>query len=214
MSNRAEEAGRRDHCEIQFGQVATYPFSRCKLGSNLGPNAAELGPKSGTTTQNKAKRTNEIDFISRLCKQGVAGSNPVTSTKIINKHAGYERQGENVGEARRVLVDCLVDFWRLVDRQGEHSSQAHEVPRTSHPCRFSQGEGSTEGNLVSSGSRTESTCGKLSLEDAAKRGDLGVSQFDGNAVYQGQRLYGSRTSLLSSFLWHSESASIAATSEN
>jgi hypothetical protein len=28
----------------------------------------------------KAKRTNEIDFLSRLCEQGVAGSIPVTST--------------------------------------------------------------------------------------------------------------------------------------
>jgi hypothetical protein len=42
--------------------------------------AAKLGAKPGTTTQNKAKRTNEIDFLSRLCKQGVAGSIPVTST--------------------------------------------------------------------------------------------------------------------------------------
>jgi hypothetical protein len=49
-------------------------------GVNLGPNAAELGRKRGTATQNKAKRTNEIDFISRLCKQGVTGSTPVTST--------------------------------------------------------------------------------------------------------------------------------------
>jgi hypothetical protein len=52
-----------------------------KLGSNLGPIAAKLGPLPGTTTQNKAKRTNQIDFISRLCKQGVAGSIPATSTK-------------------------------------------------------------------------------------------------------------------------------------
>ena len=54
-----------------------------ELGSNLGPNAAELGPKPGATTQNKAKRTNEIDFISRLCKQGVTGSIPVTSTNLL-----------------------------------------------------------------------------------------------------------------------------------
>jgi hypothetical protein len=48
----------------------------------LGPIAAKLGTKSGTTTQNKAKRTNQIDFLSRLCKQGVTGSIPVTSTKF------------------------------------------------------------------------------------------------------------------------------------
>ena len=53
-----------------------------KLGSNLGPIAAKLGTKPGTTTQSKAKRTNQIDFLSRLCKQGVAGSNPVTSTNF------------------------------------------------------------------------------------------------------------------------------------
>ncbi len=82
MSNRAEEAGRLDHREIQLGQAATYLLAGEKLGSNLGPNAAKLGPKPGTTTQNKAKRTNEIDFISRLCKQGVTGSIPVTSTNF------------------------------------------------------------------------------------------------------------------------------------
>ena len=56
-----------------------------KLGSNLGPNIAELGAKPGITTQNKAKRTNEIDFLSRLCKQGVTGSIPVTSTRFFRK---------------------------------------------------------------------------------------------------------------------------------
>src|SRR5882762_7841186 len=40
-----------------------------KLGSNLGPNAAKLGTKPGTTTQNNAKRTNQIDFLSRLCNR-------------------------------------------------------------------------------------------------------------------------------------------------
>src|SRR5713101_6704401 len=39
-----------------------------------------LGPKSSTKTQSKAKRTNRIDYRSRLCKQGVAGSSSVTST--------------------------------------------------------------------------------------------------------------------------------------
>jgi hypothetical protein len=51
-----------------------------ELGSNLGPIAAELGTKPSITTQNKAKRTNQIDFLSRLCKQGVTGSIPVTPT--------------------------------------------------------------------------------------------------------------------------------------
>src|SRR5260370_16432371 len=51
-----------------------------KFGSNLGPIAAKLGTKPGTRTQNKAKRTNKIDFVVTLCKQGVAGSSPATST--------------------------------------------------------------------------------------------------------------------------------------
>jgi hypothetical protein len=38
-------------------------------------------PKTETRTQNKAKGTNPIDFLSRLCRQGVAGSIPATSTK-------------------------------------------------------------------------------------------------------------------------------------
>jgi hypothetical protein len=56
---------------------------RIQVGTNLGPNAAKIGPRLGTTTQNKAKRTNEIDFLSRLCKQGVAGSIPATSTRTL-----------------------------------------------------------------------------------------------------------------------------------
>jgi hypothetical protein len=58
-----------------------------KLRSNLGPNAAKLGPKPDTTTQSKAKRTNQIDFRSRLCKQGVAGSIPATSTIYLHRYS-------------------------------------------------------------------------------------------------------------------------------
>src|ERR1700730_4601200 len=46
-----------------------------------------------------------------LCKQGVAGSNPVTSTTISNKTRVIVEVGENAGETRRVLVDLLVDLW-------------------------------------------------------------------------------------------------------
>jgi hypothetical protein len=46
---------------------------------------SELGAKPGTTSQNKAKRTNQIDFLSRPCKQGVAGSNPITSIKSFSE---------------------------------------------------------------------------------------------------------------------------------
>jgi hypothetical protein len=49
--------------------------------SNLGPIAAKLGAKAGTRTQNKAKRTNKIDFVVALCKQGSpVRSRPANST--------------------------------------------------------------------------------------------------------------------------------------
>jgi hypothetical protein len=50
--------------------------------SKLGPLGAKLDEKPGTRTQNKAKRTNQIGFLMSLCKQGVAGSIPATSTNI------------------------------------------------------------------------------------------------------------------------------------
>ena len=36
----------------------------------MGPIAVKSGAKPGTGTQNKAKRTNKIDFVVTLCKQG------------------------------------------------------------------------------------------------------------------------------------------------
>ena len=85
------EQGHARRCKAMHSMARippSPPYSlslRCghSIGSNLGPIAAELGPKPGNTTQNKAKRTNEIDFISRLCKQGVTGSIPVTSTRTL-----------------------------------------------------------------------------------------------------------------------------------
>ena len=56
--------------------------------SKLGPIGAKAGLKPDTTTQNKAKRTNQIDFSFSLCKQGVAGSIPATSTIFPNKGDG------------------------------------------------------------------------------------------------------------------------------
>jgi len=46
-----------------------------KLGSNLGPNTAKLGPKPCTMTQNKARRTNKIDFLQLPWAQEVPSSN-------------------------------------------------------------------------------------------------------------------------------------------
>src|ERR1019366_9856596 len=44
-----------------------------RLAPNLSPNAAKIGPKRGTETQNKTKRANKIDFVVRLCKQMLGG---------------------------------------------------------------------------------------------------------------------------------------------
>jgi len=51
-----------------------------KLESNLGPKPAENRAKRTYKTQNKAKRAINIVFLNLLCKQGVGGSNPPTST--------------------------------------------------------------------------------------------------------------------------------------
>jgi hypothetical protein len=46
-----------------------------KLGSNLGPNTDNLGPKPCTVTQNKARRTNQIAFLPLPWAQEVPSSN-------------------------------------------------------------------------------------------------------------------------------------------
>ena|SRR5215469_6426009 len=67
--------------QIRFGSNLGPSFFESKLG----PLNAKLDEKSGTRTQNKAKRTNQIDFLMSLCKQGVAGSIPATSTNHRNR---------------------------------------------------------------------------------------------------------------------------------
>jgi hypothetical protein len=49
--------------------------ARKKFRSNSGPNADELGPESCTTTENKARRANEIDFLQLPWAQEVWSSN-------------------------------------------------------------------------------------------------------------------------------------------
>src|SRR5882672_5281270 len=49
-------------------------------GENLGPNAAKHGPKPCTMAQNKARRTNKIDFLQLPWAQEVRGSNPRAPT--------------------------------------------------------------------------------------------------------------------------------------
>jgi hypothetical protein len=54
---------------------------KSKLGSNLGPLAAEYRDETGWNTQNKPKRDNRL--VNRLLvrDQGVGGSNPLSPTK-------------------------------------------------------------------------------------------------------------------------------------
>lgn len=82
--------------------LGRYDTPRILGGSKLGPIGAKSGLKPDTTTQNKAKQTNQIDFSFSLCKQGVAGSSPVTSTKPYN-----ERLGEfSFGAHPRMCMNC------------------------------------------------------------------------------------------------------------
>jgi len=60
-----------------------------KVRSNLGPDVDELGPKPSTTTQNKARRTNEIDFLQLPWAQEVRGSNPRAPTIQLNDLRGF-----------------------------------------------------------------------------------------------------------------------------
>src|SRR6266702_6513733 len=49
-------------------------------GSEMSPFAAEYRPKPACSTQNKAKRANEIVFLLLVRDQGVGGSNPLAPT--------------------------------------------------------------------------------------------------------------------------------------
>jgi len=60
---------------------------RPKVRSNLGPTTAELGPKPCTMTQNKARRTNKIDFLQLPWAQEVSGSNPDAPTNLRKKRS-------------------------------------------------------------------------------------------------------------------------------
>ncbi len=48
-----------------------------KVGSDVSPYTAEYQPKSACSTQNKAKRANEIMFLLLIRDQQVVGSNPI-----------------------------------------------------------------------------------------------------------------------------------------
>lgn len=48
-----------------------------------GPDSCRIKSNARTRLQNKSERTNQIDFVVTLCKQGVAVSNSVTSTRFL-----------------------------------------------------------------------------------------------------------------------------------
>ena len=64
-----------------------YRLLSCEkeVGSNLGPNADKLGPKPCTMTQNKARRTNKIDFLQLPWAQEVWSSNLHAPTNSFNE---------------------------------------------------------------------------------------------------------------------------------
>ena len=73
----------REVALIQAAEAApAYRLPSCekKVRSNLGPTTAKLGPKPCTMTQNKARRTNKIDFLQLPWAQEVSGSNPDAPT--------------------------------------------------------------------------------------------------------------------------------------
>ena len=56
-----------------------------KLGSNLGPFAAENQRTRDKSTQNQPKRNNKLANRLLVRDQGVGGSNPLSPTNVFNK---------------------------------------------------------------------------------------------------------------------------------
>ena len=56
-----------------------------QIESDVSPFTAEQRPESACSTQNKAKRANEIVFLLLVRDQEVGGSNPLAPTNFFNK---------------------------------------------------------------------------------------------------------------------------------
>ena len=69
-----ESPGPAAPCETILNSLAK------KLGSDLGPIAAENRVIGAKTTQNQLKRDNNLAFLPLLRDQGVGGSNPLSPT--------------------------------------------------------------------------------------------------------------------------------------
>jgi len=56
-----------------------------RFGSNLSPNCTEQGRKPGGKLQSQPRRINNMELISLVRDQGVAGSNPVSPTNLFKR---------------------------------------------------------------------------------------------------------------------------------
>lgn len=73
-------------------------FALAQPESELSPFAAEYRPKAACSTQNKAKRANEIVFLLLVRDQEVDGSNPFAPTTFLPPfHAGSSFDGASLG---------------------------------------------------------------------------------------------------------------------
>jgi len=71
----AEENCAATHRELSHCRGAVE-----KIGSNLGPNAGNLGQKMCTVALNKAARTDQVVFLPQPWAQEAPGSNPGAPT--------------------------------------------------------------------------------------------------------------------------------------
>src|SRR2546422_658429 len=106
--------------------------TQIQVGSNLGPNTAKLGPKPCTMTQNKARRTNKIDFLQLPWAQEVPSSNLGAPTKLLQfsdirgscgvphiPAVGKRRTGER--------PPCMVPFNGRMNRKTFAASNPHSL---------------------------------------------------------------------------------------
>ena len=67
----------------------------------MGPNAAKLGPKPRTMTQNKARRANKIDFLQLPWAQEVWSSNLHAPTNSLRLNLSNPKMRRHYGALKR-----------------------------------------------------------------------------------------------------------------
>jgi len=77
-----------------------------RIGSNMGPLAAEYQGKWWSKTQNKPKRANKIDNPPLVLDQGVGGSNPLAPTKHFRMWCGNSSSSSSLATAVASGHDC------------------------------------------------------------------------------------------------------------